>query len=127
MIHLIQQLCELSTAVLHSDGTMIIKEGDTENLCMYIVLQGNVDVVKNYGKWDQVVLTQLTAGDFFGEMSLFLSQPRKASVIAAGDVILLEINQDNVQEIIKGNPELLYGIAKTLCNRIEMLNEKIHA
>ena len=125
MVDLALQLAQLSTSTSYPKNTEIIKEGDTENLSMYIILQGEVDVVKNYGSSDQVLLTRLSAGDFFGEMSLFLSKPRNASVIAAENVILLEITQENVSDFIKNNPELLYGITRTLCARIDDMNEKV--
>jgi len=67
----------------------------------------------------------LKKGDFFGEMSLFLLEPRAASIIAEEDVAVLEINQTNVYEIIMQNPEMTYGLLKTLCSRLGALNEKV--
>ena len=125
MIDLTSQLTQLSTAAAYPENSVIIKEGDTENLSMYVILRGKVDVFKNYGSNEQVLLTSLNAGDFFGETSLFLSKPRIASVIAAEDLILLEVNHENVAEIIKSNPDLLYGITQALCARIDAMNEKM--
>ncbi|MCL2399820.1 MAG: cyclic nucleotide-binding domain-containing protein [Defluviitaleaceae bacterium] len=122
----LEQLQELSTAKSYSKNTIIIREKDKEPYCMYIILQGNVRIVKNYGAVDQVLITQLGPGDFFGEMSLFLLKPRAATVITSSEeTVVLEINQMNAYSIIENNSELLYKIVKTLCERIDYLNGKV--
>ena len=119
-------LKDLSTTTQLPKNTIVIKEGDERPYSMYIVLRGNVRVVKNYGKFDQAMVATLGPGDFFGEMSLFLSKPRTASVITVDDpTILLEINYENIYEIIEQSPLLLLGILKALCSRIDELNVRV--
>jgi len=115
----------MATAIKCPKHTEIIKEGDNTHYNMYIILSGGLRVVKNYGEAGQTVLSTLGVGDAFGEMSLFLKKPRSASVVAFKDSVLLEITEDRVLEIISSNPKLLYGLIKTLCERIEHLNGKI--
>ena len=119
-------LVKYSTAMRFPKGAAIINEGDTMPYSMYHILHGTVQVVKNFGKEDQTIITSLKKGDFFGEMSLFLLEPRAASVIAEEDVAVLEINQTNVYEIIMQNPEMTYVLLKTLCSRLGTLNKRIH-
>ena len=121
----LNQLRSLSTAAKFLKNDIIIKEGTLDPYSMYIILSGGVDVYRNYGKYTQVFLVNLGAGSFFGETSLFLKKPRTATVVAATDTLVLEITEDNAHEIIKTNPGLLYGLIKTLCSRIESLNEKV--
>jgi len=118
------KLQKLSTARSFEKNQLIIKEGDNSN-SMFIVLTGSARVVKNYGSYDQVAVAILNPGEFFGEMSLFLSKPRTASVIAVEDTIVLEMDQSNVYQLIEDNPEMLFSIIKTLCLRIEDLNERV--
>ena len=121
------QIKGLSTASrFPKKNTVVIKEGDVDTRSMYIILQGEVRVVKNYGKVDQVLLTHLGPGDFFGEASLFLAKPRIASVVTSDDdTVLLEINHENVFDVIENNPKMLYGLIKALCARIDDLNERV--
>lgn len=123
----LSQLQNLATTSQHPKNTVIIKEGEDMPYSMYIVLKGAVRVVKNYGKFDQIVVSNLGAGDFFGEMSLFLLKPRTATVITAEDSIVLEINQNNVYELITESPQLLYSILRTLCSRIDELNDRVRS
>lgn len=112
------KLTALSTARSYPEGTIIIEE-DTENsFSMFIMLQGNVSVYKNFNKSDEKLLASLGPGEFFGEMSLFLKQPRSATVVANEDVLALEMTSDNVLTILKSHPDLSVAIMKALCNRI---------
>ena len=102
-----------------SKGEIIIHEGDTNADSMYFVVSGNVNVYKAYGKANELMLATLNTGDLFGEMSLFLNEPRTASVIADGDVILMEIKENNVYDIMSNNPKVAYDIVETLCTRLK--------
>ena len=121
------QLQNMSTTVKHEKNTVVIKEGDDMPYSMYIVLRGGVRVVKNYGKFDQIVVANLGPGDFFGEMSLFLLKPRTATVVTSEESVILEINQTNVYDLIRESPQLLVSILRTLCSRIDELNDRVRA
>ena len=120
-------LQKMSTTKVIAKNSIVINEGDDMPHSMYIVLRGSVRVVKNYGKFDQVVVANLVAGDFFGEMSLFLLKPRTATVVTAEDSVLLEINQSNLYELIHESPQMLFTILKTLCKRIDELNDRVRS
>lgn len=121
----LSKLVELSTAKRLGKGAVIIKEGATMPYSMYIVLSGSVRVVKSYGAYDQMLVATLYPGDFFGEMSLFLMKPRTATVVTIEETVVLEINQSNVYEVIQKDPQFLFSVLKTLCTRIDDLNEKV--
>lgn len=118
------KLKSLSTAMKYPKNAVIINEKD-EMYNMYIILAGSVRVVKNYGEFKQVVVASLGVGDFFGEMSLFLQKPRTATVVTAEETIVLAINQENINEVIRLNPKMLFNILKTLCARIDELNDRV--
>ena len=123
----ISKLKSVAIAQRYPVNTIVINEGDEMPYSLYIVLSGTVRVVKHYGKFDQNVVAKLGPGDFFGEMSLFMQKPRTATVITAEEAIILEIKQDNVYEIIRSNPEMIYNILKTLCIRVDELNSRVRS
>ena len=123
----INSLKGLSIAQRYPANTVIINQGDETPYSLYIVLSGNVRVVKNYGKFDQSVVAKLGPGDFFGEMSLFMQKPRTATVITAEEAVVLEIQQSNVYELIRSNPEMIFDILKTLCSRVDELNTRVRS
>ena len=100
-------------------GEVIIREGDSLTNSMYLVVTGSVDVYKGYGKANQVLLSTLNAGALFGEMSLFLNEPRTATVVARDSVTVTEVTEGDMYQLMKNNPEFAYSIAKTLCTRLK--------
>ncbi|MCL2386259.1 MAG: cyclic nucleotide-binding domain-containing protein [Defluviitaleaceae bacterium] len=123
----INALKGVSIAQRYPANTTIITEGEDVPYSLYIILSGKVRVVKNYGKFDQSVVSVLGSGDFFGEMSLFMQKPRTATVITAEEAIILEIQQSNVYDLIRSNPEMIYNILKTLCARVDNLNSRVRS
>ena len=119
------KLADMSSARRFPKNKPIINEGESSPYSMYIILQGKVRVVKNYGELDQMVVATIGAGEYFGEMSLFLKQPRNATIVTLDETVVLEITEDNVFEVIESHPTLLYGMIKGLCKRIDYLNEKV--
>jgi CRP-like cAMP-binding protein len=121
----LDKLKTMSTAKIFPKNTTIIKEGGDTPYSMFIILSGAVDVYKNHGDYDEVIIATLEPGDFFGEMSLFLLEPRSATIIAKVETIALEINPDNALKIIGNYPEIPYNMIKTLCKRVQTLNNRV--
>ncbi|MDR1573283.1 MAG: DUF2225 domain-containing protein [Clostridiales Family XIII bacterium] len=103
-------------------GHTIMKEGDGSSDGMYIVLQGTVGIFKNYRMLNETQLSVIEAGNFFGEMGLFLGTGRESTAVAMSDAIALEITRANVLEIFSKQPEITYTLMQGLCRRIDALN-----
>jgi len=91
------------------DGETIVREGDPGK-SMYIVASGRVNIVlAATGK--SVAITE--KGGYFGEMSLLTGDPRTASVIAIGDVRVLEIDAEIFRQLGDVSPQAVeqVGIA----------------
>src|SRR3972149_9760288 len=82
-----------------SPGVFIFKEGDRGD-SIYIMNCGAVDIIGKDKKGNDVVLSTLKEGDFFGEFGFFSNARRGASVRAASPATILEIGKSDVAEII---------------------------
>ena len=103
----------------YASGEAIIKEGDVSAETLYFVLEGNVKVVKSHGTLNERLLAMLKPGDLFGEMALFLKEPRTAEVIAEGNVTVVEIHRNTLTQFMESNPDTAYIIIETLCQRLK--------
>lgn len=103
-----------------SNGEVIIKEGDSGN-SFFQILEGTATVYKNYGKDDQVKLTVLTPGQYFGEMAVIETYPRSSTVVADGDVKVVEIPGEDLNTYYRENPDEIVSIMKHLGNRLKQL------
>lgn len=83
-----------SVEISYPPGTTVVKQGDPGNaLC--IIAKGTLEVYQN----DRIV-RQLTAGDYFGEISLIDGEPRTATVITVDDVELLELSSSDFDSLL---------------------------
>ena len=73
-------------------GELIVEEGQTGN-GLYIIVSGNVEVLKGDLAESPQVLAKRGAGDVFGEMALLGEWPRTASVRALDAVQCLGIDR----------------------------------
>ncbi|MCL2387561.1 MAG: methyl-accepting chemotaxis protein [Defluviitaleaceae bacterium] len=106
---------------------IIIAEGEQHAECMYFILEGNVDVYKAYGKVNEILLASLAAGDLFGEMALFLQEPRIATVVAQDKATILEIKYNDVFDFLKHHPDIAYSIIESLCTRLRNMMKDLGA
>ena len=110
-----------------SDGEVLIYEGEGAGECMYIVLEGYVEVYKNFQKPNVTLLATVGAGSILGEMALFLKGPRTASAVAKGNVLVLEITNNDMNRFINSNPHIAYDMIETLCVRLSNILTKLGA
>ena len=120
----LEKLKESSQAKAFHKGSVVIQEGAHDST-MFIVLLGELAVYKNHRKYDEVLVGKLSAGDFFGEMSLFLMEPRSATIVALENSLVLEMTSANAIEIIETYPEVPYNMMKALCKRLQNLNNRV--
>ncbi|MBN1898278.1 MAG: cyclic nucleotide-binding domain-containing protein [Spirochaetes bacterium] len=97
-------------------GDIIIKEG-TFGKEMYVIISGKARVFKTIDK-KKFELSELGPDDFFGEMSLFLSLPRTATVQAMGPTEVLVCEKDEFISVVKADPELAQQIISTMAKRL---------
>lgn len=102
------------------NGEVIIKEGDIGN-SFFKIVSGNAVVYKNYGQPDQVKLTVLEPGQFFGEMAVIETYPRSSTVVADGDVKVVETPGEELNSYYREDPKMILAIMKHLGDRVREL------
>jgi cAMP-dependent protein kinase regulator len=89
----------------YEEDTIIVQEGDPGD-SLFIVVRGEVRVLTKDSQSREVVLAQLTEGDFFGEVSLLTGRPRTATIITNQDSELLELKRSDIDSIIEKHPNV---------------------
>ncbi len=91
-------------------GEKIITQGEYGHT-MFVVVRGGVKVVVQLEDGSLREVSRLDQpGQFFGEQSLLSSARRMATVIADTDSILLEIEKQRVERLVKDRPEVLAAL-----------------
>lgn len=77
----VQILMQICTPRTFKGNEYICYEGQPGSE-MYIILRGSVGIYVSSAIETQIEISRITAGDFFGEMSIFDNLSRSASCIA---------------------------------------------
>jgi len=95
------------------DGEAIVRQEEPGESA-YVVCDGRVRVTLDPGN---VELAVLSAGAYFGEMSLLTGDARTATVRSVGDCRVLEITAGEFRRVIMENPALLEKIGAAVARR----------
>lgn len=107
----------------YADGEAICRQGETADR-MFIVQSGRV-IVEMADVTGSVFVTELKAGDIFGEMALLERQPRSATVRAHGPVRVLTLDKRTFLRQVHEDPSLAYRILETMSRRIRRLDAEL--
>lgn len=97
-----------------SPGVFVFQEGESGD-SIYIVVGGALDIIARDKKGNNITLSTLKEGDFFGEFGFFSNAKREASVRATSPASILEIGKADINEIIakhKRVSEVLFDFYK---------------
>ena len=103
------------TRVFHP-GEIIFSEyepGDT----FYLIKSGRIKLIKNTGEFERT-LDILQPSEIFGEMAILENAPRSATAIAMEQVEVLELNAQNFELLILGNPQIAIKLLRIFSKRI---------
>jgi len=113
----VQEIIVNSRITTYPSDTVICKENEIE-LVFYMVLEGDFEVTKVINDSEVRLLKSLTAGDFFGEMALIHNAPRAATVRSKTNAILLELDKDGFDRVLKHSPSVAMAMVGEISNRL---------
>ena len=106
-----------------SAGEAIFKEGDKAR-DMFVVITGEMEVLKKSQNGVDVRVAMLGPGDWFGEMSILDVQPRSATVRALAPSRLLRISAPDLDALyrhdVKAYAIIVLNVARELSRRLRV-------
>ena len=105
-------------------GEVVIREGDPGD-ALYLIMEGEMAVIKDMGKEQEFVLDRIGKDDFFGEMALLDGNPRSASNIAESEALVLVLNGKDFVRIMEDYPSVPLKICGVLAQRIRELHSRL--
>lgn len=103
-------------------GEIVVKEGE-HGTSFYIVLKGKLEVFRKTRDAKEILIGELTTGQFFGELSLLTGEPRAATIRTLVDSELLRLEKGDFQKILEQHPALAEGLAEMVTLRQSKLAE----
>lgn len=110
--------------VMHPEpGHVVFREGDPAR-DMFVVMQGECEVLKRSQAGVDVRVALLGSGDWFGEMSILDVQPRSASVRVVAPSRVLRISASDLDALyrhdVKAYAIIVLNIARELSRRLRV-------
>lgn len=120
----LERFAEVAREREYPKNSVILFEDDPGD-ALYVVSGGQVKVVLIGEDGREVILSVLSDGDFFGEMSLIDDEPRSAHVIAMRDSRLLVLRRDDFQQQLQQVPSIALKVLKVMVQRLRRADAKI--
>jgi hypothetical protein len=117
-------IASVTEEVNYPKGTVVIKEGESGE-DMFMMIKGEVSVIKAKEGGLEIELDRIGAGDYFGEMALFQDEVRSATIRTEEETRLLVLHKREFTEIVREYPQIALHICKELSQRIRRLHKKI--
>lgn len=100
-------------------GKVILNEGHSDNK-FYILMEGQVEIIKSLGKEEERILGVRGTGTLLGEMSLFSKDGRHtASVRSLTPLFLLRVTHSELDSLLHRQPRLAYEMFRLFSRRLE--------
>lgn len=103
----------------------IILEDDESVQALFLIAEGEVKVYMTGMDKRETILTLLSKGDFFGEMSLIDGEPRSASVKAVSPSEVLIIRREHFIQQVRATPDLAMSLLVEMSKRLRKANRQI--
>ena len=108
---------EIMEEVKFKPGQVIIREGEPGDL-FYVVTEGRAQVLIRDADGNELGLSEVGPGGFFGELSMLTNLPRSARVRALDDVTTLVLERDDFFEFLRTHAHAAIDVMVELGGRL---------
>lgn len=119
----VEDLLERAVIRAFPRHAIIINEGDDTN-GVYFIAAGSVKVFLSDDEGNEVVIANMSAGEYFGEMALEPGS-RSASVMAMEPVRLAIVSLDDFRAFLRTHPDFIFSLLGKLIRRTRALNRNL--
>ncbi len=107
-------------------GELVVEQGKKSN-ALFIILTGRARVLTTDSRGREVILANLSPGDYIGEMSLIDNEPHSASVRAEVQTDVLMLGRVEFARCLPENTSMAYAVMKGLVQRLRYADRKIES
>ena len=129
---LAQELTDQEAAVLAGLVTLhhleaaevLVKEGPSDNH-LYVILEGDLAVIKNAGTDAAETLFTLGAGDLVGELSFIDGTARYASLVAVDNAKVLGLEREKLESLLTSHPQIVYRVMRAILRTVHQIQRRL--
>lgn len=107
----------------HRQGEVVFHEGEEDN-SLFVLLEGQVEVVRRSGQGSRICIARFNAGEFFGELALLDSKTRSASIESATDTRLFVLERQAFLRLLSSE-RILSEVLARISSRMRESGQRI--
>jgi CRP-like cAMP-binding protein len=120
----LKEIIKLAVRQVYKKDNMILIEEEIGST-MFIILEGRVKISRISEEGREVILSILSEGDFFGEMSILDGQNRSANVVTLDDSKIMIIRREDFLQMLHDYPQIAINLLKELAHRLRRSDSQI--
>ncbi|MDJ0851360.1 MAG: cyclic nucleotide-binding domain-containing protein [Myxococcota bacterium] len=120
----LEAVSQVTQEVEYLPGEIILREGE-HGETLYLLLEGEVEIVKDHGTRHARTLTELVPVAYFGEMAILDNAPRAATAVARSHARLLTLDGGGLKSLILQIPEISFEIFPALTARVRKAERRL--
>lgn len=120
----LEQIADVAVPRSFESGQVIFREGDASDTC-YIVRDGRARAVRAHSDGRVITLANFGPGDIFGELAIFESEKRSATVEAVEPTHVIAILGPDMRRLLNANHEMAIRLVIALGRRLRETNERL--
>lgn len=120
----LKNIAATAEELLYEPGEIIIQEGERDGR-LFVLLEGEVEVLKGQGQPGERLLRRLEPGAYFGEMAVLGDALRTASVVALGQARLLSLRDFNLRQAMERHPYIAIELLQVMSQRMQQMEQRL--
>lgn len=105
-------------------GEVVFREGDESDTC-YVVRSGHARAVRAHPDGRSLTLAHFGPGDIFGELAMFDSERRSATVETLEETEVVAILGGDMRRLLREHPDIAVKLVVSLGRRLRETNERL--
>jgi CRP-like cAMP-binding protein len=119
-----RELAGLVTLRELKDGEVLVKEGSSDSH-LYAIVQGQLCVVKNAGRPEEVTFFAIGTGDLADELSFMDGTAHYASLVARGDTCVLGLEREKLESLLSKHPDIVYRVMRAIVKAVHQIQRQL--
>ena len=120
----LEQVAEVAVPRSFAAGDVVFREGDESNTA-YVVRSGHARAIRQHSDGRILTLANFGPGEVFGELAMFDSDRRSATIEAIDQLDLLAILSADMQRLMREHPDIAVKLVVTLGRRLREVNDRL--
>ncbi|GAC1439283.1 MAG: Crp/Fnr family transcriptional regulator [Solirubrobacteraceae bacterium] len=120
----LSKIAEVAVPRTFEPGQVVFREGDASDTC-YLVREGHARAVRAHTDGRTITLATFGPGDIFGELAMFESERRSATVEAIEAVGVIAILGGDMRRLLSEHHDMTLKLVIALGRRLRETNERL--